>query len=224
MGSRPNGKEFTLKTGVFYDFCRNAAGDPSGKYVFIIDEINRGNMSKIFGELLMLIENDKRGEEWSVALAYGDDSGESDGQEDAVSVIPRRFFVPENVYIIGMMNTADRSLAMLDYALRRRFAFFDMKPGFESEGFRAYRAELNSEKFNRLIACVESLSNTITSDESLGEGFCIGHSYFCNLTEATDAALTEIIDYELAPLLKEYWYDDRQKSIDWITRLKDAIR
>ncbi len=122
------------------------------------------------------------------------------------------------------MNTADRSLAMLDYALRRRFAFFDMKPGFESEGFRKYRTSLASEKFNRLIESVERLNDEIARDESLGEGFCIGHSYFCNLIEVTDTALADIIDYELAPLLREYWYDDRTKASDWIKRLKDAIR
>lgn len=154
----------------------------------------------------MLIESDKRGN--SLQLLYSDE----------------KFFVPQNVYIIGMMNTADRSLAMLDYALRRRFAFFDMAPAFKSAGFREYRSRLANEKFNRLIECTERLNEEIARDESLGEGFCIGHSYFCNLSEVTDAALSEIVDYELAPLLKEYWYDDRSKSIDWINRLKDAIR
>ena len=207
-GFRPasGGNGFEIKKGSFYHFCKKAADDQENEYFFIIDEINRGNLSKIFGELFMLIENDKRGN--ALQLLYSDE----------------KFYVPRNVYIIGMMNTADRSLAMLDYALRRRFAFFDMKPGFESEGFRAYRADLNSEKFNRLIACVESLNNAITGDESLGEGFCIGHSYFCNLEEADDAALRSIVDYELTPLLREYWYDDRTKANDWINRLKDAIK
>ena len=113
---------------------------------------------------------------------------------------------------------------MLDYALRRRFAFYDMAPGFDSAGFRDYRTGLASEKFNRLIECTKRLNEEIARDESLGEGFCIGHSYFCNLTEAADSALEEIVDYELAPLLKEYWYDDRAKAMDWISRLKDAIR
>ena len=176
------------------------------EYFFIIDEINRGNLSKIFGELFMLIENDKRGN--SLQLLYSDEL----------------FSVPQNVYIIGMMNTADRSLAMLDYALRRRFAFFDMTPRFESTGFREYRTRLASEKFNRLIECTKRLNEEIARDESLGEGFYIGHSYFCNLTEVSDPVLAEIVDYELAPLLKEYWYDDRTKAMDWINRLKDAIR
>ena len=207
-GFRPasGGNGFEIKKGSFYHFCKKAADDQENEYFFIIDEINRGNLSKIFGELFMLIENDKRGN--ALQLLYSDE----------------KFYVPRNVYIIGMMNTADRSLAMLDYALRRRFAFFDMKLGFESEGFRAYRADLDSDKFNRLIACVENLNNTIAGDESLGEGFCIGHSYFCNLKEASDAALRSIVDYELAPLLREYWYDDRTKANDWINRLKDAIK
>ena len=207
-GFRPSGEGngFEIKKGSFYNFCKKAADDLENEYFFIIDEINRGNLSKIFGELFMLIENDKRGN--ALQLLYSDE----------------KFSVPQNVYIIGMMNTADRSLAMLDYALRRRFAFFDMKPGFDSEGFRNYRTALNSSRFNRLIACVESLNTAIASDESLGEGFCVGHSYFCNLTEATDAALRNIVEYELAPLLREYWYDDRTKANDWINRLKDAIR
>ncbi len=207
-GFRPagSGTGFEIKKGSFYLFCRKAADDLEHEYFFIIDEINRGNLSKIFGELFMLIENDKRGN--SLQLLYSDEL----------------FSVPQNVYIIGMMNTADRSLAMLDYALRRRFAFFDMTPGFESTGFREYRTRLASEKFNRLIECTKRLNEEIARDESLGEGFCIGHSYFCNLTEVSDPVLAEIVDYELAPLLKEYWYDDRTKAMDWINRLKDAIR
>ena len=207
-GFRPtgSGSGFEIKKGTFYHFCRKAADDPDNEYFFIIDEINRGNLSRIFGELFMLIENDKRGNE--LQLLYSDE----------------KFNVPRNVYILGMMNTADRSLAMLDYALRRRFAFFDMKPAFGSAGFREYRAGLNSDKFNHLIECVERLNTAIKEDESLGEGFCIGHSYFCNLEEVTDQALTDIVKYELSPLLQEYWYDDRVKANDWISRLKDAIR
>lgn len=207
-GFRPAGAGggFEIKKGAFYHFCRKAAEDPENEYFFIIDEINRGNLSKIFGELFMLIENDKRGN--ALQLLYSDE----------------KFFVPKNVYIIGMMNTADRSLAMLDYALRRRFSFFDMKPGFDTAGFRAYRKELASEKFDRLITCVQSMNDSIAEDESLGEGFFIGHSYFCNLEKADDASLRAIVDYELAPLVKEYWYDDRGKAADWISRLKEAIQ
>ena len=176
------------------------------EYFFIIDEINRGNLSKIFGELFMLIENDKRGN--SLQLLYSDE----------------KFNVPSNVYIIGMMNTADRSLAMLDYALRRRFAFYTMNPGFDSDGFRNYKTKLASDKMDELIACVESLNGVIAADDSLGEGFCIGHSYFCNIEEINDAILSNIVEYELVPLLKEYWFDEPIKVKDWSNNLRSAIK
>ena len=132
--------------------------------------------------------------------------------------------MPSNVYIIGMMNTADRSLAMLDYALRRRFAFYTMNPGFNSDGFRAYKTNLASDKMDKLIACVENLNNVIAVDDSLGEGFCVGHSYFCNIEESTDAILSNIVEYELVPLLKEYWFDEPIKVKDWTSNLRSAIK
>ncbi len=208
MGFRPSSTGFELKKGVFYNFCKKAEEDSDNSYFFIIDEINRGNLSKIFGELFMLIETDKRGIE--LQLLYSDE----------------RFSVPENVFIIGLMNTADRSLAMLDYALRRRFSFIDLNPGFETDGFRAYRQKLSSDKFDRLIACIENLNNNIASDESLGEGFCIGHSYFCNLTRETltDQALFSIVEFEIIPLLKEYWFDEPAKVRDWSSNIRSAIK
>lgn len=206
MGFRPSENGFELRYGTFYNFCKAAEIDSDNEYFFIIDEINRGNLSKIFGELFMLIEADKRGIE--LQLLYSDE----------------KFSIPQNVYIIGMMNTADRSLAMMDYALRRRFGFFEIKPGFQTEQFRAYRMELGSEKFDKLIACVESLNEAITNDESLGEGFCIGHSYFCNLKEVTGRALHSIVEFELVPLLKEYWFDEPVKVKDWISNLRSSIK
>ena len=206
MGFRPSENGFKLKRGAFYNFCKKAEIDNENEYFFIIDEINRGNLSKIFGELFMLVESDKRGIE--LQLLYSDEN----------------FSVPKNVYIIGMMNIADRSLAMLDYALRRRFAFFEMRPGFETDGFRKYRAELNSDSFDKLISCVENLNSAIASDESLGEGFCIGHSYFCNLIEVDENVLSEIIEYELIPLLKEYWFDEPTKVKDWSYNLRSSIK
>jgi len=208
-GYRPAANGFVLNKGAFYKFCKEAEKDDENTpYFFIIDEINRGNLSKIFGELFMLIESDKRGIQ--LQLLY---SGE-------------KFEVPKNVYIIGMMNTADRSLAMLDYALRRRFAFYEMRPGFDTDGFREYRMGLGSEKFDRLIHCVESLNNVIAADESLGDGFCVGHSYFCNLTaeKVTDRALSAIVEYELIPLLKEYWFDEPLKVKDWTNNLRSAVK
>ena len=206
MGFRPSEKGFELKHGAFYTFCKKAEEDSDNEYFFIIDEINRGNLSKIFGELFMLIESDKRGIE--LRLLYANE----------------KFSVPANVYIIGMMNTADRSLALLDYALRRRFAFFEMQPGFETDGFRAYRMALQSEKFDRLIQCVENLNNMIAADETLGEGFRIGHSYFCNLKEADEQTLSNIVEFELIPLLKEYWFDEPTKVKDWANNLRSAIK
>lgn len=208
MGFRPSSVGFELKRGAFYNFCKKAEIDSENDYFFVINEINRGNLSKIFGELFMLIENDKRG--LSLQLLYSDEV----------------FSVPKNIYIIGMMNTADRSLAMLDYALRRRFAFFEIKPGFTTEGFREYRMDLGNERFDKLITCVEDLNNVIANDESLGEGFCIGHSYFCNLMPETidDQVLSGIIEYELIPLLKEYWFDESEKVRDWSIRLRSAIK
>lgn len=207
-GYRPAENGFLLNKGAFYKFCKVAEMDDENEYFFIIDEINRGNLSKIFGELFMLIESDKRGVQ--LQLLY---SGE-------------KFAVPKNLYIIGMMNTADRSLAMLDYALRRRFAFYEMRPGFETDGFREYRMWLGSEKFDRLIHCVESLNSAIAADESLGDGFCVGHSYFCNLIadKVTDRALSSIVEYELIPLLKEYWFDEPLKVKDWTNNLRSAIK
>lgn len=208
MGFRPSNNGFELKRGAFYNFCKKAEIDEDNDYFFIIDEINRGNLSKIFGELFMLVENDKRGV--SMQLLYSDE----------------KFSVPNNIYIIGMMNTADRSLAMLDYALRRRFAFFEIKPGFTTDGFRKYKMSLENKKFDKLIACVESLNNVISNDELLGDGFCIGHSYFCNLSPDTidDQMLSGIVEYELIPLLKEYWFDEPTKVKDLSSKLRSAIK
>lgn len=210
MGFRPSENGFKLKHGVFYEFCKRAEVDSDNAYFFIIDEINRGNLSKIFGELFMLLESDKRGVE--LQLLYADE----------------KFSIPENLYIIGMMNTADRSLAMLDYALRRRFAFFDLKPAFESDGFKSYQHSLNNDKFNKLIECIKQLNLAIKSDETLGAGFCIGHSYFCDLdkseTYEREDSLSRIVEFELIPLLNEYWFDDVDMVNEWSNNLRSAIK
>ena len=209
-GYRPSGSGFELVKGAFYSFCKKAADDQENDYFFIIDEINRGNLSTIFGELFMLIESDKRGPENKLQLLYSHEL----------------FCVPANVHIIGMMNTADRSLAMLDYALRRRFAFVELRPAFDSEGFRAYRAGLVNSRFEALVREVVALNKEIAEDESLGDGFCIGHSYFCNMDadSCTDAALASIVDYELIPMLKEYWFDEPAKVREWTDRLRRSLR
>ena len=208
MGFRPADIGFELRKGTFYNFCKRAELDAVNDYFFIIDEINRGNLSKIFGELFMLLENDKRGA--SLQLVYSDE----------------KFSIPDNLYIIGMMNTADRSLAMLDYALRRRFAFFELQPGFDTDGFKTYQSNINNRKLDNLIACVKNLNYAIATDESLGEGFCIGHSYFCNLTpeSVNDQVISNIVEYELIPLLKEYWFDEPTLVREWSESLRSAIK
>lgn len=197
MGYKPVEDGFELKYGIFYRFCQKATSQPDKDFFFIIDEINRGNMSKIFGELLMLIEKDYRGE--TVTLAY-------DG-------LP--FAVPKNLYIIGMMNTADRSLAMIDYALRRRFSFLEMEPAFDSDGFKRYQSGLNNENFDELVDKVEELNEKIKSDRSLGKGFCIGHSYFCGHDTCTDEWLRLIVDFDILPMLSEYWFDESEELRHW---------
>lgn len=196
-GYRPTETGFEIQRGVFYDFCKKAADDPDNDYFFVIDEINRGNLSRIFGELFMLIEADKRGERNKLRLLYSHDY----------------FYVPSNVYLVGMMNTADRSLALLDYALRRRFDFFDLVPAFGSDGFRSYQEGVGSPKLDRLVSCVERLNEAISADDSLGDGFRIGHSYLCGLTPEAieEGALSDVVEYELLPLLHEYWFDDPDK-------------
>lgn len=205
MGFRPTQNGFELAAGPFYQFCKKAQDDQEHEYFFIIDEINRGNLSKIFGELLMLIENDKRGEK--LRLLYSNEL----------------FSVPKNVYIVGLMNTADRSLAMIDYALRRRFAFYEMEPAFDSDGFQTMVQSSNNQKFAALVDCVKELNNTISQDESLGDGFRIGHSYFCADCEVTDEWLSSIVEFELIPLLNEYWFDEKSKIENWVYKLRGAL-
>lgn len=199
MGYRPDGADFKLTEGIFYRFCRTAANHPDKPYFFIIDEINRGNMSKIFGELLMLIEKDYRGTK--ATLAY--------------SGMP--FSVPKNLYIIGMMNTADRSLAMIDYALRRRFSFFEMEPGFSSEGFVKYQSSFANETFDALINQIKALNKEISEDKSLGKGFRIGHSYFCGRKpdECTIDWMRSVVEFDILPMLSEYWFDEPAKLKRW---------
>lgn len=208
MGYRPDESGFRLVEGPFYEFCKEAEKEDR-EYFFIIDEINRGNMSKIFGELLMLIESDKRGKKNAIRLLY---SGE-------------QFWVPPNVHIIGMMNTADRSLAMIDYALRRRFAFFEMEPAFSSDGFRTYQTTIQNPKFDALVSTIENVNEAIAGDGSLGSGFRIGHSYFCAPGIVVDDAwLSSVVEYELIPLLNEYWFDEPSKAENWAFHLRSAIR
>lgn len=206
MGYKPVDDGFELKYGIFYRFCQKAENHLDKDYFFIIDEINRGNMSKIFGELLMLIEPDYRGNK--ITLAYNGLS----------------FSVPKNLHIIGMMNTADRSLAMIDYALRRRFSFFDMEPGFDSEAFIHYQNGFSNDTFNSLVERMKELNQEIMKDKSLGKGFCIGHSYFCNIDVCSEESLKDVVEFDILPMLSEYWFDDSTKLQHWENRLRGVFQ
>ena len=205
MCYKPIEDKFELRSGTFYRFCKNADNHPDKDFFFIIDEINRGNLSKIFGELLMLIEKEYRGTK--VTLAYNG--------------LP--FSVPENIYIIGMMNTADRSLALIDYALRRRFAFIEMTPGFDSEGFVEYQKKFSNETFDELIEKIKELNLEIERDKSLGKGFCIGHSYFCNCKDCNEEWMNEIVEFDIIPTLNEYWFDELTKVQKWANIFHSVI-
>lgn len=198
MGLRPTEEGgFRFEPGPFYNICKKAENDKEHRPWFVvIDEINRGNMSKILGEAFSLIEKDHRNEK--IMLKY---NGEM-------------FSVPDNIYIIGTMNTADRGLVMLDYALRRRFAFITTEPAFKSDGFRQILMKSNNLKFNKIAKKIIDLNKVISEDEMLGPGFQIGHSYFCLGRPVTVDDLRRIIDFEIMPLLKEYWYDDSEGKVE----------
>ena len=202
MGYKPVDNGFELKNGIFYKFCQKAINNPDESYFFIIDEINRGNMSKIFGELLLLIEAEYRNK--SITLAYNG----------------LNFSVPKNVFIIGMMNTADRSLSLIDYALRRRFSFVDMEPGFDTEGFINYQKHLSNNYLNNLVELIKELNKDILEDKTLGKGFCLGHSYFCNIDECTIDLLKDIVDFDILPMINEYWFDENEKLLYWGKKLR----
>lgn len=204
VGYRPTESGFSLETGPFYQFCKKAEKD-NRPHFFIIDEINRGNLSKIFGELLMLIESDKRKE--TVNLLYKNEE----------------FGIPQNVYIIGMMNTADRGLAMIDYALRRRFGFYEMKPAFDSVKFKE-KIKGSCDKTEKLLLVINDLNRVITDDDALGAGFQIGHSYFCLENPLSELDLKIIIEYEIIPLISEYWFDESSKFEEWSDKLRGAIK
>lgn len=201
QGYRPQDDgSFRLENGVFYRFCKKAQNDPDKSYFFIIDEINRGNLSKIFGELMLLIEKDKRGPEFAVSLTYSQSSDS-------------RFYIPRNVYIIGTMNTADRSLAVVDYALRRRFAFINLTPVFNSK-FRNHIIDKGVDEFiaDNIIQKMTTLNELIGNN--LGDGFKVGHSYFSDLGEMNgdDSWYRFVIQHEIGPLLEEYWFDNLDKA------------
>lgn len=195
--------QYEIRSGVFKDLCRRARSAPDQRFAMVIDEINRGNISKIFGELITLIESDKReGEEnaVSVTLPY---SGES-------------FSVPANVDIIGTMNTADRSLALLDTALRRRFEFVPVMPDARDEpsaplhGLRVTAGE-HVIDIPRMLAAINQRVEALYDRDH-----CIGHAYFTALAQVPDGderlvALQQVFSNRILPLLEEYFFEDWQK-------------
>ena len=209
QGWRPTQSGFGLHDGVFHRFCTRAAADPERAYVFIIYEVNRGNLSKIFGELMMLIEADKRGPEFAVPLAYSPD---------------RPFYVPENLYVLGMMNTADRSLAMVDYALRRRFGFIRLQPAFGADQFANYLAELGASEalVQRVVIRMTELNQAIAQDPRMGSGYEIGHSFFVpgdGSGTLDDAWYERVVRQEIEPLLREYWFGRDGQVREHVDRL-----
>lgn len=199
---------FTLRNGAFFEFCKRAEQNPTKPFVFIVDEINRGNLSKIFGEMLMLIEADKRGSGHEIALTY--------------SEIGERFSVPKNVHILGLMNTADRSLAIVDYALRRRFAFETLEPAFGTPKFRDYLhdADVDPGLVDRIDRNLSRLNERIGADKDLGPGFQIGHSYFVPNDVADETWYQNIVDTQIAPLLHEYWFDHSDRAEERVRELR----
>ena len=205
QGYRPSGQGFRLKNGIFYEFCQEARDNPGEFYVLIIDEINRGNLSKVLGEAMMLIEPDKRGPEVG----------------DSASLCRRSdqtFYVPSNLYLIGLMNTADRSIAMVDYALRRRFGFFDLVPKFDTEQFHDHLDELgvHDQLIATIAARITALNRAIADDtSSLGAGYCIGHSFFCSIPSGVTPDWNwykQVISTDIAPLVREYYFDDPKRA------------
>ena len=202
QGLRPaaNGG-FELRNGVFYQLCQAAQAHPDKAYFLIIDEINRGNLSKILGELLQLIEADKRAETYAVRLTY------------SLATDPD-FFVPPNLYLIGTMNTADRSLAIIDYALRRRFAFIDIEPCYDQSFVDHLQKQGISEILAQFIAQqIPRLNDEIARDPNLGKDFRLGHSYFCTYSPALDEWqwYQDLLRYEIRPMLEEMWFDQPER-------------
>ncbi len=192
MGYRPDENGFSLQYGIFYKFCERALKNPERDYYFIIGEINRGNLSKVFGELIMLIESDRRGE--YVTMGYSN----------------KKFTVPNNVYLIGTINTASRASAQLEVAIRRRFAFVTLKPAF-NEGWRRAIQEsgVSTVMVNRILLAVEKMNKEIIGDIQLGPGYAIGHSFFTSKPEYMDEQewYDGILTFEIIPLLEEYFFD-----------------
>lgn len=211
-GYRPTGEagKFELKDGPFLSFCEKAETDDR-PHVLIIDEINRGNLSQVFGELFLLLEADKRGGD-GVTPIYTHKTGE-------------KIAVPANLHVIGTMNIADRSLALVDFALRRRFAFVTLEPRFSAPSFRSYLRErkMKESLCDRIIQRMNALNEKIAQDIALGPAFRVGHSFFTprgdDFSTLEDDWFRMVVSTEIDPLLHEYWHDSIDKADSAITEL-----
>ncbi|MBB3167490.1 McrB family protein [Simiduia aestuariiviva] len=216
-GWRPSGEgKLTLVDGPFLEMINEAKKDASIKHVVVIEEINRGNPAQIFGEMLTLLEADKRTPSEALELSYRRAEGE-------------RIHIPANLYVIGTMNIADRSLALVDLALRRRFAFFDLKPTL-GEVWRNWvhsKAGIDNDFLHLIEQRIVSLNNEISKDRNLGPQFKIGHSYVTPPlnTKIEDAAawFQGVVETEIGPLLEEYWFDDIERAIKSKNALVEGI-
>ena len=215
VGYKPNSEgNFALQKGSLIQVCERAKQNENENFVMFIDEINRANISKVFGELLSLIENDKRGPENAVKILYSEND--------------INFYIPSNLYFICAMNTADRSLKMVDYALRRRFSFFEFKPEFDKPEFKNFLKDknVNAKTIDRIVNNISKVNQQISDDNfELGDGYCIGHSYFCPKGNSSasfgDQWYEQIIEYEIKPLINEYYFDKPDQAADLIDTLYD---
>lgn len=212
-GYRPSSNGLAIADGVFLQVVEAARAQPDIAHVLIIEEINRGNPAQVFGEMLTLLENTKRTRADAIELAYRKQPGE-------------RVHVPDNLYIIGTMNVADRSLALVDLALRRRFAFVLLKPAL-NDSWAAWCADrgLDGDMVDLIRSRMTALNQEISDDRTLGSQFSVGHSYVTP-TEPLDnpgAWFRDVIETEIAPLLDEYWFDAPERSADAIARLRDGL-
>ncbi len=223
QGWRPTaGGGFAIRDGFFLKFLRKCVENPCRKYVLLIDEINRANITRVFGEILVLLEASYRGREHAIRLLYETGAISGADHHDAAKAVGAAtagaasrkndlFWIPENLYLIGMMNTADRSLAMIDYALRRRFAFFPLPPRFTSGKFTAgLRAKgISAGLITTIASQMGALNDKIREDSRLGPGFEIGHSFFVpaqSIEHGDDLTWYDsIITNEITPLLEEYY-------------------
>jgi len=194
QGYRYKDNKLSLVDGPFLTACKEAKDNSNQNFYLVIDEINRANISKVFGELFLLIEREKR-ENIFINLLYSPET---------------RFTIPKNLFIIGTMNTSDRSIAIMDYALRRRFSFINFIPGFETEAFKLYQKKVNVAKFDKTIELIKEINRNIRENELLGPNFEIGHSYFSNLSDyKITEKINSILKYEIIPFIQELFIEDK---------------